>query len=167
MMRKLLLVILLLNCLSTTKAQSLNWFVSAHVGTSNYKTASMNGAVMGGFKNEMGQQVSIGPVVKGYMLNGIVKNQVGARLYAQMNLSGKIDAYIQCDASDATQFRTAPGKSPVRLETGMGLNFMIKENLGVGCGYTFGEINPLSNQRLSSPSLKIVYVLPFLSNSRW
>jgi len=167
MMKKLLLVILLLNCLSTTKAQSLNWFVSAHVGASNYKSAGMNGAVMGGFRNEMGQQISIGPVVKGYMLNGIMKNQLGGRVYAQMNLSGRLDAYIQCDATDAKQFQNVSTKSPVRIETGMGLNLMIKDNLGVGCGYTFGELNPVSNQRISSPSLKLVYVMPFLSNSRW
>jgi len=165
-MKKLLLVILLLNYLST-KAQSLNWFVSAHVGASNYKSASMNGAVMGGFKNEAGQMISIGPVLKGYMLNGMMKNQIGGRIYAQMNLTGRIDAYLQCDASDAGRFQNVAAKSPVRIETGMGLNFMIKDNLGIGCGYTFGEINPATNQRLSSPSLKLVYVLPFLSNSRW
>lgn len=166
-MKKLLLVILLLNFLSTTKAQSLNWFISAHVGASNYKSASMNGAVMGGFKNEMGQQISIGPVVKGFMINGIVKNVVGARAYAQMNLAGRVDAYIQCDASDSRTFQNVAAKSPVRIETGMGLNFMIKDNLGVGCGYTFGETNPITNQRMGSPSLKLVYVMPFLSNSGW
>jgi hypothetical protein len=166
-MKRLLLVILLLNCLSTIKAQSLNWFVSAHVGSSNYKTASMNGALMGGFRNDLGQQVSLGPVVKGYMQNGIMKNKVGGRLYAQMNVSGRIDAYLQCDASETQRFQNSTVKSPIKIETGMGLNFMIKENLGIGCGYTFGEVNPVTNGRMSSPSIKFIYVMPFLSNSGW
>jgi len=167
MEKKLLLVILLLNYLSTTKAQSLNWFVSAHAGANNYKSASMNGAILGGFKNENGQQLAIGPVIKGFMLNGIVKNVIGGRVYSQMNLTGKIDAYLQCDVSNLNQFQSASGQSPIRIETGMGLNLMVKENLGVGCGYTFGEFNPLTNQRVNSPSLKLVYTLPFMSNSRW
>ncbi len=163
--KKLLLVILLLNCLSLTKAQSLNWFISAHAGANNYKSATMNGAVLGGFRNEAGQQLAVGPVVKSFMLNGIMKNVVGGRVYSQMNLVGKIDAYLQCDISNISQVQSANGLSPVRIETGMGLNFMLKENLGIGCGYTFGEYNPLTNQRNSSPSLKLVYVMPFFSNN--
>lgn len=167
MNKKLLLVFLLLNCLSTVKAQSLNWFVSAHAGANNYKSASMNGAVLGGFRNESGQQLAIGPVVKGFMQNGIMRNVIGGRLYSQMNLSGKLDAYLQCDVSNGNQFQAVKSQPLVRIETGMGLNFMIKENIGVGCGYTFGEYNPLTNQRKSSPVLKLVYVMPFSSGSNW
>ncbi|WP_256011953.1 hypothetical protein [Desertivirga xinjiangensis] len=168
MIKKLLLVILLLNCLSTIKAQSLNWFVSAHAGTGNFKTASANGAVLAGFKNERGQQVAMGPVVKGFMHNGIMENVIGGRLYSQMNLAGPVDVYLQCDLTNGrNQLQSAKAQVPVRLETGMGLNFLIRENIGIGCGYTFGEYNPISQQRKSSPVLKLTYLMPFQSSRNW
>src|SRR5690606_4607538 len=101
------------------------------------------------------------------MQNGLMKNVIGARAYSQMNLSGIVDVYLQCDVTSGNQLQSVNSQSPVRIETGMGLNLMIKENIGVGFGYTFGEFNPLTNQRKSSPVLKLIYEIPFSSAYNW
>jgi len=165
-MRKILLLSLLLISFVFTNAQDLTWFVSAHAGASDYRSAGMNGAVLAGFRNQEGQQLAFGPVAKNYMMNKKMTSLIGARIYSQMHLTGIIDLYIQGDITNGDSHSMVNMGSPIRLETGMGLNIMIKENLGIGCGYTFGEFNPLTNERRSSPSLKFIYNMPFSSN-RW
>ncbi len=164
MARYILLFLLFISGFSL-RAQYLNWFVSAQTGGSGYGSTNVHGAVLAGFKTETGQQVSFGPVVKGYLSDQKFGNIVGARLYSQMNLSGNIGIYMQCDISNGNQFRAVSMTSPLRLETGIGVNYMMSEKIGVGAGYNFDDYNPLNNSRKSSPAIKLVYLIPFRSNS--
>lgn len=161
-MAKYILSVLFFLFATTLKAQYLNWFVSAQSGGTGYgATTNMHGAVLAGFKTETGQQFSVGPVFKGYMADQKFRNILGARLYSQVNLSGNLDVYMQCDISNGTPFQAVSMKSPLRLETGIGVNYMVSERFGVGAGYNFDDYNPLNNTRRSSPALKFVYVIPF------
>lgn len=164
MMRYLLLFTLFVSGISV-KAQYLSWYLSAQTGSCNYGSPNMNGAVLAGFKTEAGQQLSFGPVVKSYMSDQKFGNLVGIRLYSQTSVSERVNIYMQCDVSNGTQFQAVSMKSPLRLETGVGINYMIGEKIGVGAGYNFGDYNPLNNMRKSSPSLKLIYLIPFRSNN--
>ncbi|WP_374164102.1 hypothetical protein [Arcticibacter sp. MXS-1] len=164
MMRYLLLVLLLATGTSI-KAQYLSWYISAQTGSCNYGSPNINGSVLAGFQTEAGQQFSVGPVIKSYMSNQRFGNIAGLRVYSQTSISEKVNLYMQCDVSNGTQFAAVSMKSPLRLETGIGINYMIGEKIGVGAGYNFGDYNPLSNMRKSSPALKLVYLVPFKSNS--
>ncbi|WP_207427186.1 hypothetical protein [Pedobacter sp. SYSU D00535] len=164
-MKNLLPVILFLISLSV-KAQNVNWFVSAHAGASNFKSATMNGAVVGGFQTAEGHQVAFGPVMKSFMMNGTYRNRIGARVYSQMHISDRVSAYLQADLSNGNQFSMFTSNMP-RLETGMGVNVMIQENLGVGCGFNLGEVNPFTSARSSSPAVKLIYSLPLSRNNGW
>lgn len=162
--------ILFFSCLllsgSSLRAQYLNWFLSAQTGSSGYHSTGMHGAVLAGFKTETGQQVSFGPVVKGYLSDRKFGNLIGARLYSEMNLSEKLGIYMQCDVSNGDQFHSIDMRSPLRLEAGIGINYMLGERIGVGAGYNFDDYNPLTNSRQSSPALKLVYLIP-LGNNGW
>lgn len=163
MMRYLLLLTLIAPATSL-KAQYLDWHLSAQTGSCNYGSANMNGSVMVGFRTEAGQELSVGPVFKSYLANQRFGNIAGVRVYSQTSVSEKVSFYLQCDVSNSTQFRTVSMGSPLRLETGIGVNYMFNEKVGVGAGYNFGDYNPLSNVRKSSPALKLVYLIPFRSN---
>ena len=165
MVRHLLLFFLIVSGFSS-RAQYLNWFLTAQTGSSGLETTNMNGAVLAGFRTEAGQQVSIGPVVKGYMSNHRFGNIVGARLYSEMSLSEKTGLYLQCDISNGDQFAAVSMKSPLRLETGVGINYMLGEKVGIAAGYNFGDYNPLNNTRKGSPAVKLIYLIPF-RGSNW
>ena len=163
-MRYIYLFILLLS-VSSLKAQYLSWYMSAQTGSCNIGSANMNGAVLAGFKTEAGQQLSLGPVVKSYMSDQKFGNIVGLRLYSQTSLTEHFNLYMQADLSNGTQFCSVNMQAPLRLETGIGFNYMIGEKIGLGAGYNFGDYNPLNNMRKSSPSLKLIYLIPFRSNN--
>ena len=166
MMKNVLSGILFLISLSVN-AQVANWYLSAQAGANNFQTQSLNGALLAGFKNEAGHQFAAGPLFKSYTADRNMTPMLGARVYSQMRINDTFNAYIQADISNGDKFSMINTNSPMRLETGMGLNVMLKENFGIGCGYTFGEFNPLTNQRSSSPTLKLIYSLSFGNNYGW
>ncbi len=166
MMKRVLFGIIFLISFSV-QAQNLNWFISAHAGANNFETESVNGALLAGFENTFGHQVAFGPVFKSFTADQSLSAMLGARVYSQMRINDRLNAYLQADLSNGDKFSMIRMNAPLRLETGMGLNVMLKDNFGVGCGYTFGEYNPFTNQRRSAPTLKLVYSLSFANNNNW
>ncbi|HEU4608981.1 MAG TPA: hypothetical protein VFS31_12785, partial [Chitinophagaceae bacterium] len=63
-------------------SQSLNWYLAAHAGANDYRATTMSGSLLAGFENESGNQIAAGPVLKTFMVNGILRNRIGARLYS-------------------------------------------------------------------------------------
>lgn len=155
-------VILLFICLTKLgNAQYLSWFVTAHSGNSSFNTANVNNAVLAGFKTEGGQQFSFGPVIKSYLADQKLGNIPGFRMYSQTALYQGINVYLQCDIANGDRFHAFSMGAPLRIESGAGLNFTIRERVGFGVGYNFGEFNPLNNARQTVPVFKFLYVLPF------
>lgn len=160
MIRQLLLVAALISA-NDVWAQYLSWFVSAQSGASNYATANVSNTVLAGFKTEGGEQFSFGPVVKSYFMEQRAGNIAGLRMYTQAPVIPGVNFYIQADLANGDRRGPIMMQAPVRLETGAGFNVMIRERIGCGLGYSFGEFNPMTNLRRSSPAFKLIYLMPF------
>lgn len=142
-------------------AQYLSWFLSSQSGVNNFSGSNFNNSVLAGFKTEDGQQVSFGPVIKSFVTDQKLGNIPGIRLYSQTALVSGFNLYVQCDLANGDRFRAISFNAPFRIESGAGINFMIRERVGMGVGYNFGEFNPLNNLRESTPVFKLLYLLPF------
>ncbi|HEY0055043.1 MAG TPA: hypothetical protein VGB63_06790 [Pedobacter sp.] len=161
MIKKLLLPIILTFVLTNTYSQALNWHLSAQAGTADYHFENFQGAFLAGFKNYDGQQLSFGPIFKGYNLNSDNHNFMGARIYSQAKIYQGVSMYLQCDIFDGIRSKIgAPSKSPMRLETGAGIIYTYKERVGLSAGYNFGEYNPVNRFRKNTPSIKLIYLMP-------
>ncbi len=147
--------------LINTYSQALNWHLSAQAGTADYHFENFQGAFLAGFKNYDGQQLSLGPIFKGYNLNSDNHNFMGARIYSQAKIYQGVSMYLQCDIFDGIRSKIGPLlKSPMRLETGAGIIYTYKERVGLSAGYNFGEYNPISKFRKNTPSIKLIYLMP-------
>lgn len=168
MLKRSLIFITLSFFVITLKAQSLSWHLTAQAGTANYQFENFQGAFLAGFKNPDGQQLSFGPVVKGYNLNNQFTNVLGGRIYSQAKVYRGISLYLQCDVFDGVRSQSlTTAKSPMRLETGAGVIYTYREKIGLSAGYNLGELNPVSGIRKNIPSVKLVYLIPFSNNSSW
>lgn len=166
MLKRSLLFLTLLFFVSTLKSQQLDWHLTAQAGTANYHFENFQGAVLAGFKNFAGQQLSFGPVVKGYNLNTQLKNIFGARVYSQAKIYKGISMYLQCDVFDGIRSQSVTSaKSPMRLETGAGIIYTYHDQVGISVGYNLGELNPVSGMRKNTPAIKLIYLMPFSNNS--
>lgn len=149
------------------QAQGLNWHLTAQAGTVNTHHNNFQGAFLAGFESLEGQQLSFGPVVKGYMANKQMENMIGGRVYSQAKVADKLSLYIQCDIFSGAKSPLDNTRAPMRLESGAGLIYTFYEKIGVSAGYNFGEFNPLSGMRKNSPSIKLVYLVPLSYNRGW
>ena len=162
MMKKLLLLLAIIITSAVAKSQTLNWHLSAQAGTANYQFENFEGSFLAGFKSEAGQELSVGPVVKGYYMDNHSNNMLGARIYSQAKLFNSFSVYMQCDVFGGVPSQTLSStRSPMRLETGAGLNFTFQEKFGVSAGCNIGALDPISNVRKNTPSVKLIYLMPF------
>jgi hypothetical protein len=162
MITKLLLSIILTFFLTSIYSQVLNWHLTAQAGTANYHFENYQGAFLVGFKNVDGQQLSLGPVFKGYHFNSEYHKFMGARIYSQAKIYQGVSMYLLCDVFDGVRNKIGtPSKSPMRLETGAGFIYTYKERVGLSAGYNFGEYNPANRFRKNIPSMKLIYLMPF------
>jgi hypothetical protein len=165
MMKSLPTLILFLLIAAGVKAQNLNWHVTAQAGTANHHLQNFQGSLLGGFKTEEGQQLSFGPVVKGFEFNQQLKNVYGARIYSQVKAVGSVSFYLQCDIFDGAKSNSIVAtKSPMRLETGAGVIYTYRGTVGLSAGYNMAELNPVSGIRRNTPSIKLIYLVPFVRN---
>ncbi|MBC8054480.1 MAG: hypothetical protein H7Y13_15580 [Sphingobacteriaceae bacterium] len=166
MLRKPLFFLLLTFSALFVKAQTLNWHFAAQAGTARYQFENFQGAFLTGFQNEQGQQFSFGPVIKGYEFEAGFKNVFGGRIYSQAKVYRGVSMYLQCDIFDGTRSQLlSSAKSPMRLETGAGIIYTYHERIGLSAGYNLGELNPLSGIRENTPSIKLIYLMPFGARS--
>src|SRR5690606_2830886 len=136
-------------------------------GTANTQSNNFQGAFLAGFESLEGQQLSVGPVFKGYMANNQMENTMGGRIYSQAKVVNNLSLYIQCDIFSGVKSPINHTRAPIRLESGAGAIYTFYEKIGVSAGYNFGEFNPLSGMRKNSPSIKLVYVVPLMHNRGW
>ena len=161
MIRKPLLFLFIVFFITSAKAQNLNWHVSAQAGAANYQFENFQGAVLAGFENFQGQQLSVGPVMKGYTMNTEFKKVLGGRIYSQAKVYKEISMYLQCDIFDGIRSQSLSAvKSPMRIETGAGIIYTYNQTIGVSAGYSIGELNPITGTRKNSPVVKLVYLMP-------
>lgn len=168
MLKKLLSLFLLSLFFFTSNSQTLNWHVTAQAGTDNSQFQNYQGAFLAGFHTAEGQQLSFGPVLKGYTLNTESRNIYGGRIYSQAKVLGPLSMYLQCDVFTGTRSTSplATTRSTMRLESGAGILYTYQDKVGISAGYNLGELNPLSGVRKNTPSIKLIYFMPFSSN-RW
>lgn len=161
MVKKSLILLFVLFSITTAKSQNLNWHLSAQAGATSHQFENFQGSLLAGFENLQGQQLSVGPVFKGYTMNTEFKNALGGRIYSQAKVYNDISLYIQCDIFDGTRSISSPSvKSPMRLETGAGIIYTYRQTIGLSAGYNIGELNPISGIRKNSPAIKLVYLMP-------
>ncbi len=166
-MKRQLLPILLLFFFVSSKAQELNWHLTAQAAAVNNHFSNFQGAFLAGFESMEGQQLSFGPVCKGYMESSVIKNVVGGRIYSQALIVNNVSMYIQCDVFSGVKSQYTASRSPMRLESGAGIIYTFYKKIGVSAGYNFGEYNPLSGVRKNSPAVKLVYMVPINNNRGW
>ena len=161
MLKKHLSLFVLILTFSSAHSQILNWHVTAQAGTANYHLENFQGAFLTGFKTQLGQQFSFGPVVKGYEFNAGFKNFIGGRIYSQAKVFRGISMYLQCDVFDGVRSQSlTSAKSPMRLETWAGVIYTFQEKIGLSAGYNLGELNPITGLRKNTPSIKLIYLMP-------
>lgn len=161
MVRRIFILVLLSIFAFSAKSQNLNWHITAQAGAANYQFENFRGAVLAGFQNMDGQQLSFGPVVKGYNINTELKTVLGGRIYSQARLYKGVSMYLQCDVFDGTRSRSFSSvKSPMRLETGAGITYTYREIIGLSAGYNLAELNPLTGVRKNTPAIKLIYLVP-------
>lgn len=163
----LFIVSLIFTTVTAVNAQSLNWHLTAQAGTLSTQHNNFQGAFLAGFESLEGQQLSFGPVVKGYMANKQIENTLGGRVYSQAKVVNNLSLYIQCDVFNGVKSQITHTRAPIRLESGAGFIYTVYERIGISAGYNFGEYNPLSGIRKNSPSVKLVYLVPLTYNQRW
>jgi hypothetical protein len=167
MLLKLFTFSFLLVSTTLVKSQGLNWHFTAQAGTANYHYENFQGAFLAGFQTPEGQQFSFGPVVKGYEFDTRFKNVMGGRIYSQAKIYKGLSMYLQCDIFDGIRSQSvASAKSPMRLETGAGIIYTVYNRVGVSAGYNLGELNPVAGIRQNTPSVKLIYLMPF-GNRGW
>ncbi len=164
-MKKTLLILTSILSLSLgLRAQNnyLNWMLTAQAGTTSNINTNYHTALLWGFKNDAGQQISIGPVIKGFMSNNHIENLFGARLYSKVNLVNNIGLYMQGDLLKTNLMH--PGfdgisliKTTPKLETSMGIEFVVLNNFSLGGGYNFQEYNPVKNSKTGTMNLRAVF----------
>lgn len=148
------------------KCQVLNWHLTAHAGMANYRIDNFQGAFLAGFATVEGQELSIGPVFKNFSTNAHSQTSIGGRIYSQTSVFEALSLYIQCDIFAGTKSNIlSSSRSPMRLETGAGLIYMYHDKIGLSAGYNLGELNPISKVRKGAPSIKLIYTIPFISNT--
>lgn len=162
MFKNVLLLTFLSLIVNSSKSQTFNWHLAAQAGTANHHFENYQGALMAGFQNSDGQQLSFGPIFKRYNMNSQFKNSMGGRIYSQAKVYNSISLYLQCDVFDGVQSQFhSSGKSPMRLESGAGIIYTFYEKVGLSAGYNLGELNPLTGLRKNTPVIKLIYLMPF------
>ena len=147
---------------TSATSQNLNWQLSAQAGTANHEFKNFQGAILAGFKTFEGQQLSVGPVFKGYSMNSAFRNVTGGRIYSQVKVYEGVSMYLQCDVFGGTKSSfVASARSTMRLETGAGIIYTYRDAVGISAGYSLAEYNPLTQVRKNAPSIKLVYLMPF------
>lgn len=139
-----------------------NWLVSAQAGTTANLATNYQGALLVGFTTEVNQQVSIGPVIKGFYQNHSSQNLMGARMYSRVPLTEKLGLYIQADLlrTNTQHIYDVTIKPTAKLETSMGIELMALQNIGLTGGYNFQEYNPMSNSKAGNLNVRLIYNLP-------
>jgi hypothetical protein len=108
--------------------------------------------------------LSLGPVFKGYSLNTQRENILGGRIYSQAKMVQGLSFYLQADVfgpAKSSALAQTSATSTMRLETGAGLIYTYREIVGLSVGYNLGELNPINGLRKNTPSLKLIYLVPF------